>query len=524
MKSGKGVFIRVTILLMVVKLGLHMLSSTVYELHRDEMLYFNMAAHPAFGYVSVPPLTGWLAAIVKAVFGFSVFGLRLVPALFGTASIWVISKIVSKMGGGWRAMLIAGISFILAPGFLLFHSLFTPNAAEMFFWLCISWQFIRLISENDPRRWMLIGFLSGLSFLNKYSVGVYVLCIVVALLFSRCRHLFLSRYLLYALGIGLFLICPNIYWQYQHNWPVITHMQALQDTQLSSRHYGDFFSEVYSLLFFSTLVAVTGLAFLFYAVQGINFRWMGVSVILVFLFFLVSHGKGYYLLGMVPLLLATGGVAAEKWLVNKNPMVLATAMTIFICCSLAAMPYGLPMLSFDRLHAYTRFHKGRIPYPFAKWEDGEPHTVSQVYADMTGWKELTSLVERAYRQLPDSAQQQTTIYCQRNYGYAGAIYFYGRPAGLPEPVTFLESYVLWAPDSIPEGPVVYIHRELGDMQSLFRRIDEIGVVRDPWFRESGIRVYLCRDPLPGMREAYATEAWKEKEPFAMKNNKGGINP
>jgi hypothetical protein len=57
----------ITILLIVVKLSLHFLTNTNYELHRDEMLFFNMADHPDFGYVSVPPFTGVLAYIIKVI-------------------------------------------------------------------------------------------------------------------------------------------------------------------------------------------------------------------------------------------------------------------------------------------------------------------------------------------------------------------------------------------------------------------------------------------------------------------------
>jgi hypothetical protein len=516
MNACKGFFGWVTIILMLVKLLLHLFSSTVYELHRDELLYFNMGAHPAFGYLSVPPLTAWLAMIVKVVFGNAAFGLRLIPALFGTASVWIMSLIVCRLGGGWRAMLLSGTGLILAPGFLLFHGLFTPNAAEQFFWLLLSWQFIRLISDENPQRWILIGLLCGLAFLNKYSVAIFVVCYVAGILISRFRYLFCSRYLVYAIALGLLMIIPNIYWQYQHNWPVAFHMEALQQTQLSIRHYGDFFSEIFSLLFLSSLLSACGLAYLFFDGNAMLFRWLGLSVLLVMLFFLFSHGKGYYILGVVPVLYAAGGVGLEKWLVRKYPGVFMPATVAFMVCSLAALPYGLPILSFARLQAYTKYHHGRVPYPFATWEDGQTHAVSQVYADMTGWKELTGLVQIAYRKLPEAERKMTTVYCQRNYGYAGAVYFYGRSLGLPEPITFLESYVLWAPDSIPEGPVIYIHRELGGIQSLFRRVEEVGMVSDPWFRETGVKVFLCRDPLPGMQEAYAKEASSEKAQFTRK--------
>lgn len=102
----------VTFLFIAAKLALHLLTSTNCELHRDEMLYFNMGDHLAFGYLTVPPVTGFLAFIVKLVFGYSVFGIRLVPALFGAATLFVIAKMVRDLGGGILALTIAATAFL----------------------------------------------------------------------------------------------------------------------------------------------------------------------------------------------------------------------------------------------------------------------------------------------------------------------------------------------------------------------------------------------------------------------------
>ncbi len=43
--------------LALLKLAIHFLTNTNYELHRDTYLYLALADHPDWGYVSVPPLT-----------------------------------------------------------------------------------------------------------------------------------------------------------------------------------------------------------------------------------------------------------------------------------------------------------------------------------------------------------------------------------------------------------------------------------------------------------------------------------
>ncbi|MBK7710705.1 MAG: hypothetical protein IPJ37_07010 [Bacteroidales bacterium] len=93
-----AVYWKITILLIIAKLCLHLFTNTNYELHRDEMLYFNMADNLSFGYATVPPLTGFLAFIVKGLFGYSVFGIRLLPAILGALSLFIIAKIIRKLG------------------------------------------------------------------------------------------------------------------------------------------------------------------------------------------------------------------------------------------------------------------------------------------------------------------------------------------------------------------------------------------------------------------------------------------
>lgn len=38
---------------------------SVYELHRDEYLHLDLGNHLAFGYTSVPPITGLISFVLK---------------------------------------------------------------------------------------------------------------------------------------------------------------------------------------------------------------------------------------------------------------------------------------------------------------------------------------------------------------------------------------------------------------------------------------------------------------------------
>src|SRR4030095_8642438 len=89
------------------------LINPVYELHRDEYLYLDQANHLAWGYSSVPPLTSWIALLIKWL-GNSVFWIKLFPALFGALTLAVVWFIVRELGGTFKAQIIASLALIFS--------------------------------------------------------------------------------------------------------------------------------------------------------------------------------------------------------------------------------------------------------------------------------------------------------------------------------------------------------------------------------------------------------------------------
>jgi 4-amino-4-deoxy-L-arabinose transferase-like glycosyltransferase len=84
-------------LLVLVKFVLqYVMVNPEYELHRDEFLYLDQAFHPAAGYISVPPFTSWIAAIIQLLGG-GLFWVRFFPALFGTLTVVMVWFLVEEL-------------------------------------------------------------------------------------------------------------------------------------------------------------------------------------------------------------------------------------------------------------------------------------------------------------------------------------------------------------------------------------------------------------------------------------------
>ena len=500
---------------MAAKLCIHLFSAGVYELHRDEMLYFNMGSHPAFGYLTVPPVTGIFAFVVKSVFGWSATGIRLLPALFGAATLYLIARFIFELKGGTIALMVASITFLVSPGFLLLFSIFTPNAFEVFFWTLAIFLIFKLLTTENQKYWILIGVVLGISFLTKYSVLFLIAGFFLVFPFFQQRKLLFSWWFAAGILAGLLIILPNIIWQYNHNWPVLFHFEELRKTQLDNLKYSHFFVDLFSLNSVLILVPVFGLVMLIFSKKEPVYKLMGLSVLMVVLLFVATKGKAYYITGLLPFLVAAGGHFAEKLVHQKT--ILFAGLAILMSWSLLSFPFAIPTLPFEKLEKYSAKTKGWVAAPFMRWEDGNEHQVSQIYADMTGWRELAGIVAKAYNGLTPEEKQNCTVLCQRNYGYAGAIYFYGKQWNLPEPITYHESYIFWAPDSIAEEPVIYIFYNSDELNPFFSDIMEVGTVTDPYFREKGVKVFMCKKPVEKIGEVYMKSIANERKRFTRGN-------
>lgn len=512
-KPAMNTYWAVAILFTVTKLVVHLLTNTKYELLRDEMLYFNMGDHLSSGYLTVPPMTGLLAFLVHRLFGFSVFGIRLFPAIEGAASVIFIALIIRELRGGTRALIIAATTYILTTGLLLSDTLFTPNSFDEMIWVIATWLIIRLVKTGDPVRWIPVAIVLAIGFLNKYSVLFFTAGFVIALIAEGRWYLFRSRYFIIAVATAILIITPNILWQYNHQWPVISHMSELKTSQLDILGYSGFFSYLFSFSQGSILIWITGLVSLLFLKGEREYRYLGTATLIIMVMFIILKGKGYYVLGLLPFLFAFGGYVLEKYLTGRRAYI---SHLIFACSamlSMAALPSGLPVMSLEKYGRYLMATSHYILHPMMKWDNGEKHGFPQAYADMTGWRELAGLVAQAYNSLNESEKKSCTIYCERSYGYAGAIYYYGREFNLPQPVTFHDNYILWAPDTIPQGPVIYIYRNANPLKELFSDISETGSVKDRYFRETGLKVFLCKSPLKDIQAIYASMAKEEKSRY-----------
>ncbi len=498
--------------LAALKLTIHFFTNTNYELHRDAYLYLAQGDHLDWSFLSVPPTTAIIGNITRFLFGDSVFSIRLFPAIIGAVSVVIIGLIIKNLGGKKWAILLGCSAFVVSSAFLRSNTLFQPVSFDGFYWLLSTYFILKLIPTQNPKFWIHLGITWGLAFLAKYNIGFLIFAFGIALLLTSDRKLFFSKYFLYGSVLGLLIILPNLVWQYNHNFPVVYHMTRLRETQLVHVRIIDFLTAQVLMNFSNLLIWLSGLAFVLFFKVGKKYRVLGYTYLAVVLLYILLKGKGYYALGIYPILFAFGGFAIEKYLVGRLGFLKPIILALMILITLPLLPYSLPVLPLEKMVAYGEQSKRFGGEGALRWEDGRIYPLPQDYADMTGWKELGEIVIRAYQRLSDSEKADCAIYAE-NYGQAGAIKYYSQKHGLPEPVCFSESFLFWAPDSAKFHTLIYVNDDTADISHYFTTVDLIGRITDPYARESGLSVWLCRTPRNGFERFYADMVKGIKDQF-----------
>jgi hypothetical protein len=504
LRSGeKPDYVRLTIILLAVfNVLLHLITSYNLEYHRDELLYFSLGRHPAFGYATVPPLTGWMALIAKTLFGNSLFSVRIFPSLGSALMVFLVAGIAKELGGSGYSRILAATGIFISIIGLRTFLMFQPVYLDLIFWTLSFYLLIKFINTGSGKYLILFGLFAGVALLNKYLIGLLFGLIFIIAPFTPHRSVFRNRNLWYGILAGFLVFLPNLVWQAVHHFPVVNHMAELERTQLVHVSRLAFLREQLFMPGFASFLTVAGIIYLLIAREAVKFRFLALVALSVIIVLMLLHGKNYYTQGIFPMLMAAGAVSWEKTLRRRWQKLLFILLLVLL--TIPVIPIGVPVYRTVKLVAYFEKLRTRYGMDFVtRFEDNSIHSLPQDYADMLGWEELTAITARAW----DTVQNKKAAFIYgENYGQAGAITVIGQKYGLPEAVCFNESFRYWIPRSFDPDitTMIYINDEPGDdVKALFRKISVAGKISNPDAREFGTTVYVCQDPVESFNKFWS---------------------
>ena len=502
--------------LAAVKLLLHLLTSGRYGIFRDELYYLACAEHLDWGYVDQPPLIALIAWIARHLFGSSLLGLRLLPAIAGAALVWLIGKLAREMGGGRFAQALAALATLVVPIFLVFNHWLTMNAFEPLIWMAAAWCVVRAINRDDPRYWLWFGVIIGIGLETKYSVVFFAFGIVAGLLLTKHRRFLKSKWIWLGGLASLLVFLPNLLWLVKHDFPFLELMRNIRHSGRDVARGPIAFIADQALIMNPILFPlwVGGLLWLFLGKEGRRYRIFGWTYVVMLITFIVLKGKNYYLAPAYPILFAAGGVAFERLTIRTGsssdrvthgqtaaavgrftfirssfPSALrAVYVALIIIAGAALIPLSSPILSPEN---YIRYQKA-IGIEPSKTENQETGPLPQYFADEFGWEDMARAVAEVYNRLPPEERAQTAIFAN-SYGQAGAIDFFGAKYGLPKAISNHQSYWLWGPRNYTGAIVIVLGSDGEGDREHFKTVDAVGRTDHPYSRrDEHFEIFLCR--------------------------------
>ncbi len=476
----------------------------VYELHRDEFLHLDLGRHLAFGYTSVPPITGLISFLIN-LFGNSVFWIKFFPSLFGALVIYVTWKTVEELKGSLFALILSSVCALLSI-FIRINTLYQPNSLDFLLWISFLFIIIKYLN-TEKNKWLYFASLVfSIGFLNKYNIAFLILSIIPAFLLSKKRRIFTNKHLYYAAILSLLIILPNLVWQYKNDFPVLDHLQNLSDYQLVNVQRTDFLVEQLQYFMNSFFLIILGLISFFTYPEFKKYRVLFYTFIFTISIYVFLRAKSYYSVGLYPVYISFGAVYLEKlissgWVRYLRIPVLLIPVVVFI-------PFAqliLPVLSPQEI-VYKKELLDK--YNITRWEDGEIHDLPQDFADMLGWKELAKIVDSALTLVAE--KDRTIVHCD-NYGQAGAINYYSSELKT-EALSLNADYIYWYPLDRFEIKHVILVKSITDTdpnrleeRPLFENVSLIGEIENKYAREAGTKVYLLQGAKQSVNEILRVE-------------------
>ncbi|MEL6273847.1 MAG: glycosyltransferase family 39 protein, partial [Bacteroidota bacterium] len=188
-----------------------MLQAALSPLDADEAYYWMYAHQLDWGYFDHPPA---VAALIK--FGMWLpgeLGVRLGHVLISGLTVSVIWQILGRPKG--RDMWIAALLIAIQPMLQVYGFIATPDGPLLLFTALFLWRFKVYLQSPTVQNGLWIGLIMAGSLYSKY----HGLLLIIFMIIPNLGFLVRQSSAWIAVGFGVLLYLPHLYWQYVHDFP-----------------------------------------------------------------------------------------------------------------------------------------------------------------------------------------------------------------------------------------------------------------------------------------------------------------
>ncbi|WP_030156723.1 glycosyltransferase family 39 protein [Glycomyces sp. NRRL B-16210] len=440
-----------------------------YDYHRDE-LYFRML-EPAWGHVDQPPLTPLIGKAAIALFGDTVWAMRVPAVLCMVAVLWLAVLTVRELGGGKAAQALCAWGLAFAGVALAFGHLLSTATVDLVVWAAVLLFAIRALTR-DARWWLAVGAVTGVGLYNKHLVVLLLLSVAVALLAVGPRRALASKWLWAGVALALVVGSPNLIYQAVNGWPQLEMASAINETDGAENRILLLPFQFVLLGTFLVPVWIAGIVALLRRPQWRPVRALAVAYPILLVVTLATGGQFYYPMGLLIALYAAGCVPVAAWAASRGRRVLLVA-AVGLNTAVSAV-VALPLIPAESV--------GETPVP----------AMNSSVPDQIGWQAYTDQVQAVYDGLPAGTE---AIVITANYGEAGALDRFGED--LPPVYSGHNQLHEYGPPTEAADTVITVGLPLARVSRYFDSCEAVAVLDNGIGvenEEQGRTVGVCQGP------------------------------
>lgn len=188
------------------------------NIHPDVLDHWGWSQKLAFGYANNSPMISYLMRATSYFISNDIWAIRIggigSTLLILIAAYWAARAFLNHQESNFY-LLILGANFY----FSLLTQFWTIEQPYVFFWFLLLGAWARYINSKKVKWLFASSVFFALGILSKYIIGLFAIIIFFWLLCDKeHRPLLKNPYLYLAALVGIIILLPHLYWNYQRDW------------------------------------------------------------------------------------------------------------------------------------------------------------------------------------------------------------------------------------------------------------------------------------------------------------------
>lgn len=469
---------------------LHLLTAPRCGFFIDELYLLASSRHASLCCAELFPMQLWMMKAAVSLFGTGPVALRVLPAAFGSATIFFAGLVARELGGKRFSISVVALSVLCAP-----LSLFASNFActfysESFWWTASAFVLLRVLQGGNQRIWYLLGFIWGCGLLDRPPILFFMMAVGFALLVTEMRTELLKKGYWSAVAVAAILCSPAFIWQAVHGFPLLRaiDMMATDEFAVWNTWLG-YYSRSRILLALpgflgpvTCALAVAGLCHFLLPAREKWRRFFAISVSAATAAFIISSGHPYYPNPVYPALLVIGSLAAESAASDRRGTWLRPAIVLAVLLQgILVVPLCTAILPRDWIASYSSI--------VARGPLAPVRSLAETVEGTDYGENAAVALDHAFSALPMEQKPK----CRIIVGYASlasSAEFYGEKFSLPPIYCCHANWAFWGPPEEDSDPVITLFFNRKDLEAWFGEVREAGLFDN----NPAYKVFTCRRP------------------------------